>query len=175
MITLGEFAGGDRTADARKECAELHDAVAPRKPLLRQQFGQQPVFRRAKEGALGADQKHSRAFHRQAAHGEADDEKCHHSDFKEFCADSHAALAVTIGEVAARHREKDERNREQRADDGHETVAPRLREVHADNQVNDEVLQPVVVEARLKLRDDEAPETAAPVAGRLRFALGRVC
>ena len=39
-----------------------------------------------------------------------------------------------------------------------------LRKIHSDNDVNDEEFQSVIVEPSLKLRDDEAPEAALPVA-----------
>ena len=42
-----------------------------------------------------------------------------------------------------------------------------LRKIHGDDDVDDEELQRVVVEAGLELRGDQAPEAALPVARRL--------
>ena len=84
----------------------------------------------------------------------------HHADFEEFRADGHGALAVAVREIAAGHREQNERKREQCADDRHQQIALLLREIHGDHDVDDEEFQRVVVEGALELRGDQAPEAA---------------
>src|ERR1039458_1963650 len=175
MIALGEFAGGYRAADSCDECTKLDDAVAPGEALLRQKLRQQSIFRRAEERAFCADQKYARAFHGQVVPRERRDKKCHDAELEKLCADGDAAFAVAVREVAAGHREEDERNREERSDNGDQAVSLHLREIHCDDDVGDEELQPVVVKPGLELGDDEAPETAAPGEGRLWLGSGRVC
>ena len=80
-------------------------------------FGKQSVFRWTEECTFRADQKYARAFHGQVVQREAGDEKSHYADFENFRADGDAALAVAIREVAARHGEENEGNREKRAND----------------------------------------------------------
>ena len=44
-------------------------------------------------------------------------------------------------------------SREKHSDDRYQTVALRMRQIHRDDDVGDEKFQPVVIEARLKLRE----------------------
>jgi hypothetical protein len=94
---------------------------------------------------------------------ERDDRETHYGKFEELGGDSGGALAVAVGQKTARHGKEDERKGEKRADQWNQTIAQRGRQIHPDNDVDHEKLQRVVVERRLKLCGDEAPESTAPV------------
>ena len=88
------------------------------------------------------------------------------ADFEKLRSDGDAAFAVAVGEVAAGHRKENKWKREKRADHEHEKIALARGEIGGDDDVNDEELQRVVVERRLELGDDQAPEAALPTIGR---------
>jgi len=113
---------------------------------------QQSVFRGAKERSLRAGQENRGHGHGQAAHREARNGKKHHRDLENFRADGDGAFAVAVGEVAAGHREENEGEGEERADDEDFGFTFVGGEVVADDEKNDEVLQRVIVERALKLR-----------------------
>src|SRR5208282_6501836 len=98
--------------------------------------------------------------------------KEHHRDLENFCADGDGALAVTVGEVAASHREENEGEGEERTDDEDFGFAFVGGKVVADDEEDDEVLEGVVVERTLKLRGDEAPESQTPGARSFSHANG---
>jgi hypothetical protein len=131
--------------------------------LLRQQFRKQTVLRRTKKRRLRADQKHSGAFDRKAAHREPRNRDRHHTNFHQLRADHNAALAVTVREIASGHREENKRQRKQRAHHQHQKVALALRKIHCHDDVNDEEFNRVVVERVLKLRNDQRPKSALPI------------
>ena len=109
-----------------------------------------------------------------AVHGETSDGKKHGGDFEDFGADGDGALAETVGEIAAGHREDNEREGEERADDQNFVFFIGGGEIGADDKEDDEVFEGVVVEGALELRDDEAPEAAAPGSGRMGLAGGEI-
>ena len=94
---------------------------------------------------------------------EREDGKQHHGDLKDLCADGDVAFAEAIRQVSTRHRKQDERARKQSADKQDFAVFLLGFQRHREDEKDDEVLQPVLVEGALELRGDQAPEAAAPI------------
>ncbi len=87
-----------------KKSSEFDNAVSPGEFIFREQLGQQPIFRWAKQRALRADQKNGGGLHRQIPGGERGDGKKSYANLKKFCADRDGALAVAVGKISARER-----------------------------------------------------------------------
>jgi hypothetical protein len=168
---LRQIGAEDRAGDDGDKCRELENAVAPGKLFDRQKLGKQAVFRGTKDSGLRAGQKNYRESEIRTAVPERKDGEEHRGDFEYFCADGDAALAVAVGQVAARHREKQEGNGEEIPDEKNPEISFGLVRILAKDKVNDKEFQAVIVEGALKLGDDEAPETAAPTRGVCRPAL----
>jgi hypothetical protein len=116
-IVFGEKAGGHYGADAADERAEFDDSVAPGETSLRQNFGEEAVFRGAEQRRLCANQEDSGAFERQVSQPQAQDGDAHDENLHQLGADDDVAFAVAVGEVPSSEREEDERKREESADD----------------------------------------------------------
>src|ERR1700690_2218420 len=96
----------------------------------------------------------------------------HHADFKYLGPDGDRALAEAIGEVAASHGKQDEGKREERADEQDLGLFFIGRKIGADDEVENQVFQSVVVKRALKLRRDQIPEAETPEAGNVVHVRG---
>src|SRR5436190_1626969 len=86
----------------------------------------------------------------------------HCGDFEDFCSDGDAALAKTISQKPTGHRKEEERHCEQVPDHEDAEIFLRRGGVLSEDYKNDKELQAIVVERALKLRCNQAPETAPP-------------
>ncbi len=171
---VGEKPARDASCNHRQEGSEFEHAIAPGEQRLRQKFRKQSVFRRTKQRRLRARQEDGRHFEVDILPAQSGNGKGHDRYFEKLGPDRDRALAVTIRQKAACHREEDERQREQSADDQHEPIAVSLLHGHPKNQEHDQVLQAVFVERALKLRDHQRPEAVPPARLRIvHHCLGR--
>src|ERR1043166_826667 len=97
--------------------------------------------------------------------------KEHRGNFKDFGSDSDAALAVAVRQVAASHGKKQKGDGKEIANEEDAEVLFRFAGILAEDEVDDEKLQAIVVEGALELGGDEAPETEAPGFGLCGTAL----
>ena len=162
----GEKSRCHRGRDRRNKRAELDHPVSPGEFFFREQLREQTVFRRAEQRTLRADQKNGYCLHRKISDGEREERKNHHADLKNLCPDRDRALAKAVGEISAGQRKQEVRKSKQRAHKQNEPVARSCREVALHNEINDQELQRIIVERPLKLRDDQTPESQAPVGRR---------
>src|SRR5262249_33711957 len=86
------------------------------------------------------------------------------SNLHDFCSDRHSPLAITVGEIAARHGEKDEGYREQSSYKYSETLACLFGQTGAHDKKQDKVFECVVTERALKLSRDQTPKARMPAA-----------
>src|SRR5262249_22137583 len=89
-------------------------------------------------------------------------------DLEEFRANGDGTFAEAVGQVAGSHGKQNERCGEEDADFELKVVSGTLVLDDSENHVDDEKLEPVVVEGALELRDDQAPKAEPPRASGLR-------
>ena len=140
-----------------------HDSLPPA------QLRQQTILRRAEKRRLRADQEILPRIQSEDSASRVPQSPPPSLQFPSASCRSHAALAVTVGEIASGHREENKWQRKQRADHQHQEIALALRKIHRHDDVNDEKFNRVVVKCVLKLRDDQRPKPALPIRrGRRR-------
>src|SRR5262252_7639634 len=91
-----------------------------------------------------------------------DRRECDDRNLKILRPDCYGSLAVLVREISAQHRKQNERCGKKHADPQNQVVFLFGSEVERQNQVNNEILQPVLIERALELRNDQAPESKAP-------------
>ena len=152
---------GEGAEDDGDKGAKFQNAVAPGKFLLREQLRQQPVLGGAKDRAVNPHEKQGSQNECHHVAAERERSKNHHEDFKYLYGHRDIALAVMVREITTHHGKDDKRQREQRADDAHHQLTSARWQIHAYDHENDQILQRIVAERSLKLRDDEGPKAFA--------------
>mgnify|MGYP007056984869 CR=1 FL=1 len=161
-----EPAAGDGPGNDGHESAQLDDPVPPGQALRGQQLRQQAVLGRAEKGALPAHQEDRQQDHPRFAEKQSQQGHAHNGDFGQLGPDHHAPLAVAVGQVAAGHGKKDERDGEQPADQRHFqlTRGPRnMRQGHPDDDEHGQGPVDIVAEGPLELGHNQRPEAPDPV------------
>jgi len=93
---------------------------------------------------------------------EAGNRKQHDRNLEYLGPDRDGALAVAVCEVTTGHRKQNKGQGEEQAHEQNLGLFLFRRQIGADDQVEDEVLEGVVVERSLELGGDQTPETQAP-------------
>ena len=127
-----------RAADDGDEGGEFQHPVAPGELAVRQDFREQAVFGRAEYRAVHPHQEYAGQRHIQMPARQPIQGQQHYKNFKNLHSRGHRALAKTVGQIPARHREQDERQRKQRANDTHQLFALRLGQTHLHDQRDDQ-------------------------------------
>ena len=124
--------------DDGDERGEFQHPVAPGELAVRQNFREQTVFGRPENRAVHAHQEHARQRHIQMPARQPIQGEQHHKNLKHLHPRDHRAFAEPVGQIAARHRKQDERQRKQRANDTHQLVALRGGQTHLGHQRDDQ-------------------------------------
>src|SRR5580698_3641845 len=168
---LGEEAAGERGEDGGEKGGEFNDAVAPAEFGVWEEFGEQRVFGRAEDCALGAGEEKGGGGEIDAIVRERECVERHDDEFEDLYAEGDAALAVFVGEVAAGNREDEEGDGEEQWDHQDEPeVALIFVGKRFEDEEADEPLEGVVAEGVLELDGDERPK-----AGQAAWWGGRSC
>ena len=156
----------DRAQDDGQEAAQFEHAIAPRQFLFRQQFRQRTILRRSEDGAVGAHKEHAQQHEAEMMAGQPEGGQGHDQNLQELDRHDHAAFAEPRGECTAQHGEKQKRQHQQRHGQRRQPVLFRFTHSQADPDEQGQLLERVVAEGALELRDDKRPETAQTAAIR---------
>src|SRR6267142_3107225 len=165
------------SADDRQKCPQLDDAVAPGELGFWKEFGQQAVFRRSENSGLATGKKYRHKQQRYRGLGirmktqQREYGKNHDRNLENLCADRDRTLAEAVREIAAGHGKQNEWRGKERADQKDEMVFLFGIKMKRKNQVDEKILEAILIERALKLRDDQTPEAKAPAA----CPFGHVC
>src|SRR6185312_5395388 len=116
----------------------------------------------SEQRGLSAGQENGRHLNIQVVPGQAKSDKHNHCHLKQLGGNGDGPFAVAISKVTAGHGKQYERQREQCAHHQHHAITLCIREAHAEDKKDDEVLEAVLVEGALKLGGNQAPIAALP-------------
>jgi hypothetical protein len=125
-----------------EEGAGLDQGIAIDQLSGRQQFGQDRVFDRPEECRLHAEQEQYRELEADLAQGQRQRRQQHDADFGQLDRLKQSGLAVFVGELAARRREQEIGQDEDRGGDGDDELrATRLLRLAIGDEDDQRVLQ----------------------------------
>ncbi len=167
-------AARDDPRDNRQVAEHFEQAVAGREALVREDLGENAVFRRTEERRLNAQyrQDRERAVAAEGVEIKRDRAGDHQRQFQHFHRQNHATLAETIGQHSRRQREEEHLHQKDGLHQGGHGLRPRLlrgpiRVEHGfDRQHDDDLLPGVVVERAEELRHEQAAHRMRGPPGR---------